>query len=115
MVRMDNVSETVKNWPKLINVKQYAVWKEEFEVFVKSEDTRMWSCMIDGYVAPTRRVEGRVKVISYEKMDESEKLVVDAEKKALAAIKMSLPEGIKHTFKKFGTSRELWETLEKHY
>ncbi|MFS7895945.1 hypothetical protein Hanom_Chr03g00196511 [Helianthus anomalus] len=55
--------------------------------------------MIDGYVAPIRRVEGRVKVISDEKMDESEKHMVDTEKKSLAVIKMSLPEGIKHAFK----------------
>ncbi|KAJ0521740.1 hypothetical protein HanIR_Chr10g0474531 [Helianthus annuus] len=75
----------------------------------------MWYCMIDGYVAPTRHVEGRVKVISYEKMDDSEKLMVNAEKKALAVIKMSRPEGIKHIFNKYGTSYELWEALEKRY
>ncbi|XP_035843953.1 uncharacterized protein LOC110931403 [Helianthus annuus] len=115
MVKMDNVSKTVKNWPKLINVKEYVDWKDKFEVVVKSEDARMWTCMIDGYVAPTRCIEGRVKVISYEMMDESEKLMVDAEKRALAVIKKSLPEGIKHAFKINGTSREVWEALEKRY
>ncbi|KAM0056936.1 putative transcription factor interactor and regulator CCHC(Zn) family [Helianthus debilis subsp. tardiflorus] len=115
MAKKDNGREVAINWPKLVNVKEYADWKEQFEAFVKSEDTRMWSCMIDGYVAPTRRVQGRVKVISYEKMDESEKQLVDAEKKAFAVIKMSLPEGVKHTFKTYGTSRELWEALEKRY
>ncbi|KAJ0433283.1 putative transcription factor interactor and regulator CCHC(Zn) family [Helianthus annuus] len=115
MAKMNNGSEVVKNWPKLKNVNEYADWKEQFEAFVKSEDTRMWSCMIDGYVAPTRRVEGRVKVISYEKMDESERQVVDAEKRALAVIKKSLPEGIKHTCKNYENSRELWEALEKRY
>ena len=47
MAKMDKVRETVKNWPKLKNVKEYADWKEKFEAFVKSEDTRMWNCMID--------------------------------------------------------------------
>ena len=72
MVKVDNVEK----WPNLTNVNEYAVWKEEFELAVKSEDTRMWYCIIDGYMAPTRRVEGRTKVISYDKMDESEKLMV---------------------------------------
>ncbi|XP_035832784.1 extensin-like [Helianthus annuus] len=72
MIKVDNVEK----WPKLTNVNDYAVWKEEFELVVKSEDTRMWYCIIDGYIAPTRRVEGRTKVISYDKMDESEKLMV---------------------------------------
>ncbi|KAJ0794597.1 putative transcription factor interactor and regulator CCHC(Zn) family [Helianthus annuus] len=111
MIKVDNVEK----WPKLTNVNEYAVWKEEFELVVKSEDTRMWYCIIDGYIAPTRRVEGRIKVISYDKMDESEKLMVDAEKKALAVIKMSLPEGIKHTIKHYGTSYDLWEALRKRY
>ncbi|KAJ0480361.1 putative transcription factor interactor and regulator CCHC(Zn) family [Helianthus annuus] len=111
MIKVDNVEK----WPKLTNVNEYAVWKEEFELVVKSEDTRMWYCIIDGYMAPTRRVEGRTKVISYDKMDESEKLMVDAEKKALAVIKMSLPEGIKHTIKHYGTSYDLWEALRKRY
>ncbi|KAJ0435677.1 hypothetical protein HanIR_Chr17g0895901 [Helianthus annuus] len=114
MARMDNVSETVKYWPKLINIKQYVVWKE-FETFVQSEDARIWSCMIDGYIAPTYEVDGRFKVTSYKKMQEYEKRMYDAEKKALAAIKMSLPLGIKHTFNRYGSSRELWKALEKRY
>ncbi|MFS8002388.1 hypothetical protein Hanom_Chr13g01201521 [Helianthus anomalus] len=97
MARMDNVSETVNKWPKLINIKQYVVWKE-FETSVRSEDARMWSCMIDGYIAPIYEVDERFRVTPYEKMQESEKGMYDAEKKALVAIKTSLPFGIKHTF-----------------
>ncbi|KAJ0612233.1 hypothetical protein HanHA300_Chr01g0025261 [Helianthus annuus] len=48
-------------------------------------------------------------------MDESERQVVDAEKKALAAIKMSLPDGIKHTFTKYTNSKDMWDALEKRY
>ncbi|MFS7975214.1 hypothetical protein Hanom_Chr10g00877781 [Helianthus anomalus] len=97
MAKMDNVSEIVKNRPKLIKVKGYVVWKKKFEAFVQSEDSRMWSCMIDGYIAPTYEVVGGFRVTSYEKMQESEKRLYDAEKKALAAIKLSFPFGIKHT------------------
>ncbi|MFS7922931.1 putative transcription factor interactor and regulator CCHC(Zn) family [Helianthus anomalus] len=103
------------NAPKLIKVENYLTWRDSFKSFIKSQDARMWICIEDGYIAATRRVDGRVKVISYEMMDESEKLMVNAEKKALAVIKMSLPEGIKHTIKHCGTSYELWEALEKRY
>ncbi|KAJ0856041.1 hypothetical protein HanRHA438_Chr14g0679931 [Helianthus annuus] len=103
------------NAPKMMKVENYLTWKNSFISFIKSQDERMWTCIINGYVAPTRHVEGRVKVISYDKMDESEKLMVNAEKKALAVIKMSLPEGIKHTIKHCGTSYELWKALEKRY
>ncbi|KAJ0438424.1 hypothetical protein HanHA300_Chr16g0613881 [Helianthus annuus] len=103
------------NAPKMMKVENYLTWKNSFKSFIKSQDARMWTCMIDGYVAPTRHVERRVKVISYDKMDESEKLMVNAEKKSLAVIKMSLPEGIKHTIKHCGTSYELWKALEKRY
>ncbi|MFS7933078.1 hypothetical protein Hanom_Chr04g00375541 [Helianthus anomalus] len=87
------------NAPKLMKVENYLTWKDSFKSFIKSQDARMWICIEDGYIAATRRVDGRVKVIPYEMMDESEKLMVNAEKKALAVIKMSLPEGIKHTIK----------------
>ncbi|MFS7956703.1 putative RNA-directed DNA polymerase [Helianthus anomalus] len=103
------------NAPKLMKVENYLTWKDIFKSFIKSQDARMWICIEDGYIAATRRVDGRVKVIPYEMMDESEKLMVNAEKKALAVIKMSLPEGIKHTIKHCGTSYELWEALEKRY
>ncbi|MFS8007398.1 hypothetical protein Hanom_Chr14g01260541 [Helianthus anomalus] len=75
----------------------------------------MWSCMIDGYIASTYEVNGRFKVTPYEKMQESEKRIYDAEKKALTTIKMSLPLGIIHTYNRYGSSRELWEALEKCY
>ncbi|MFS7939510.1 hypothetical protein Hanom_Chr05g00455381 [Helianthus anomalus] len=58
----------------------------------------MWSCMIDGYTAPTRQVDGRILVISYEKMDEYGKQIVDAEKRALAMIKKSLPMEISYNY-----------------
>ncbi|MFS7888202.1 hypothetical protein Hanom_Chr00s000001g01592181 [Helianthus anomalus] len=48
MVIIYKVSGTVNKPPQLIKVSQYVVWKEEFEAFVQSEDSRMWSCMIDG-------------------------------------------------------------------
>ncbi|MFS7912276.1 hypothetical protein Hanom_Chr02g00128141 [Helianthus anomalus] len=115
MAKKDKASETIKNWPKLINVKDYADWKKKFVACVQSEDSRMWSCMIDAYITPTYEVDGRIRVTSYERMQESEKQMFDAEKKVLTAIKMSLPFGIKHSFNRYGTSRELWEALEKCY
>ncbi|KAJ0723344.1 hypothetical protein HanOQP8_Chr08g0297061 [Helianthus annuus] len=43
------------------------------------------------------------------------KKMYEAEKRALAAIKMSLPDSIKHTFKKYTNSKDMWDALEKRY
>ncbi|MFS8034119.1 hypothetical protein Hanom_Chr17g01577481 [Helianthus anomalus] len=72
----------------------------------------MWNCFINGYIAFTREVDGRILVHLYEKMEESDKLMYDVEKKALAAIKTSMPFEIKRIFNNCWTSRELWEALE---
>ncbi|MFS8007192.1 hypothetical protein Hanom_Chr14g01258061 [Helianthus anomalus] len=96
MGKMEHKKATANDPPHLKQVSQYDDRKEKFKVFVQSEDSRMWSCMIDGYSAPTPRVDGRVIVISNEKMTDSAKCMYDAEKKALAATKMSLPSEIKH-------------------
>ena len=39
----------------------------------------------------------------------------EAENKARAAITMSLPQEILHTFKRYRTSKELWEALERRF
>ena len=48
-------------------------------------------------------------------MNENEKKMYEAEKRALAAIKMSLPDGIKHTFRNYQTAKGMWDALEKRY
>ncbi|MFS7983541.1 hypothetical protein Hanom_Chr11g00975681 [Helianthus anomalus] len=48
-------------------------------------------------------------------MDESEKGMVNAEKRALAAIKTSLPDSIKHTFTKYTNSKDMWDALHRRY
>ena len=79
MAKMDKLSGIASNWPILRKVEQFADWKEKFEAVVKSEDVYVWSCMIDGYIVPTRQIDGRTIVIRYEEMDESEKQVFNAE------------------------------------
>ncbi|KAF5796619.1 hypothetical protein HanRHA438_Chr08g0365841 [Helianthus annuus] len=106
MCKMEH-KDVTNDPPPLKQVLQYADWKEKFEVFIQSEDSRMWSYMIDGYIAPTRHVDERAIVISNEKMTDSEKRMYDVEKKALAAKKMSLPFEIKHICNRFRSSREL--------
>ncbi|KAJ0507000.1 putative transcription factor interactor and regulator CCHC(Zn) family [Helianthus annuus] len=48
-------------------------------------------------------------------MQDNDKKMYEAEKRALAAIKMSLPDSIKHTFKKYTNSKDMWDALEKRY
>ncbi|MFS7985377.1 hypothetical protein Hanom_Chr11g00997701 [Helianthus anomalus] len=59
---MKHKDATVIVLPQLMQVSQYEDWKEKFEVFVKSEDTRMWRCIMDGYIPPTHEVDGRIKM-----------------------------------------------------
>ncbi|KAJ0796097.1 hypothetical protein HanPI659440_Chr04g0158231 [Helianthus annuus] len=75
----------------------------------------MWICIQDGYVNPTHDFEGRQRVTTYVNMKDAEKQMYEAEKRALVAIKISLPDGIKHTFKRYTTSKEMWDALEKRY
>ncbi|KAJ0614335.1 hypothetical protein HanIR_Chr02g0061301 [Helianthus annuus] len=48
-------------------------------------------------------------------MQEDDKKMYEAEKRALAAIKTSLPDSIKHTFKRYTNSKDMWDALEKRY
>ncbi|KAI3762519.1 hypothetical protein L1987_52949 [Smallanthus sonchifolius] len=46
-------------------------------------------------------------------LNDDEKKLYDREKKSVTALPMCLPLDIYHTFKKFKTTRELWEGLAK--
>ncbi|MFS7911390.1 hypothetical protein Hanom_Chr02g00117531 [Helianthus anomalus] len=71
MVKMDHKDVTVKDPPQQVEASQYAEWKKKFVSFIQIEDSRMYTCIIDGYIAPTHETDGRMIVISYEKMNES--------------------------------------------
>ena len=101
--------------PKLTKVADYFWWKERFENFARFDDVKMWICIDKGYVPPTHEFEGRARVTSYSAMKEEDKRMYEAENKALSAITMCLPKDILHTFKKYRTSKELWEALENIY
>ena len=101
--------------PQLINISQYAAWKEQFEVYVKHQDACMWRCIVDGYFPAIREIEGRKIVISFDKMNEFEKQMYNADKQASTVIRKSLPIEIKHSFHRYGSSSELWEALKKRY
>ncbi|KAI3503879.1 hypothetical protein L1887_32343 [Cichorium endivia] len=112
---MEHEVGTTNKPPKMMKAENYLTWKDRFQSFIEYQDARMWICIQDGYVNPTHDFEGRQRITPYVKMQENDKKMFEAEKKALAAIKMSLPDGIKHTFKKFTTSKEMWDALERRY
>ena len=70
---------------------------------------------MDGYFPAIREIEGRNIVISYDKLNESEKQMYNADKQAATVIRKSLPMEIKHSFRRYGSSSELWEALKKRY
>ena len=112
---MEHEVGTTNKPPKMMKVENYLTWKDRFQSFIEYQDAKMWICIQDGYALPTHDFEGKQRVPSYSQMTDNEKKMYDAEKKALAAIKMALPLGIKHTFKSYSTSKEMWKALEKRY
>ena len=52
---------------------------------------------------------------SYSQMKEEDEKIYEAENRAMSSIKMSLPQEILHTFRRYTSSKELWEALEKRY
>ncbi|KAM0052178.1 putative transcription factor interactor and regulator CCHC(Zn) family [Helianthus debilis subsp. tardiflorus] len=115
LLRMEHDVGTTNKPPKMMRVENYLTWKDRFQSFIEYQDTRMWICIADGYTNPTHDFEGRPRVTAYVNMQENDKKMYEAEKRALAAIKMSLPDSIKHTFKKYTTSKEMRDALEKRY
>ena len=115
LIRMEHEVGTTNKPPKMMKVDNYVTWKDRFQSFDEYQDTRMWMFIEDRYVNPTHEFEGRHRVTTFANMDAEQKKMYEAEKRALAAIKMSLPDGIKHTFKRYSTSKEMWDALEKRY
>ncbi|KAJ0683464.1 hypothetical protein HanPI659440_Chr16g0658571 [Helianthus annuus] len=115
LLRMEHEVGTTNKPPKMMKVENYLTWKDRFQSFIEYQDTRMWICIEDGYTNPTHDFEGRPRRTAYVNMQEADKKMYGAEKRALAAIKMSLPDSIKHTFKKYINSKDIWDALEKRY
>ena len=53
--------------------------------------------------------------VTFEDMTEEEKLMFEAENKALAAITMSLPQELSQNSRRYTEARELWAALERRY
>ncbi|KAM0050154.1 hypothetical protein Hdeb2414_s0008g00294311 [Helianthus debilis subsp. tardiflorus] len=115
LLKMEHEVGTTNKPPKMMKVENYLTWKDRFQSFVEYQDTRMWICIEDGYINPVHDFEGRPRLAAYVNMQEADKKMYEAKKRALAAIKMSLPDSIKHTFKKYTTSKDMWDALEKRY
>ncbi|KAI3732728.1 hypothetical protein L1987_63935 [Smallanthus sonchifolius] len=114
LLNHDNEIGTPTKPPRLMNLKDYSNWKSRFENYVNINDTSLWIPINEGYEHPVYRhmgVSDTPKPILAHNDDENK--LYDREKKALAALSMCLPLVIYHTFKKFKTSRELWEGLAK--
>ncbi|KAI3687171.1 hypothetical protein L1987_80864 [Smallanthus sonchifolius] len=114
LLNIDNEIGTPTKPPRLMNLKDYSNWKSRFENYVNINDTSLWIPISEGYehhVHLHMGVSNTPKPISA--LNDDEKKLHDREKKALTALSMCLPPDIYHTFKKFKTSRELWEGLAK--
>ena len=115
LVEMDHEVGKSNSPPKMTAIEHYYWWNDRFEEWMRFNNLGTWLCIENGYVAPTREVDGVRRVPLFEKMEEEGKLMYEAENKARAAITMSLPQDILHTFKRYRTSKELWEALERRF
>ncbi|KAI3825213.1 hypothetical protein L1987_06691 [Smallanthus sonchifolius] len=113
ILNYDNEIGTPTKPPRLMNLEVYSNWKSRFKNYVNINDTSVWIPIAEGYTHPTYTQMGisdTAKLVST--LTVEEKTVYDREKKALAALSMCLPLDIYHTFKKYKTSRDLWEVDE---
>ena len=102
LVEMDHDVVKSNSLHKMIAVENYHWWKDRFEEWMRFNGLRMWICISDGYMHPIKEGEGVSgrRILSYSEMDEEQKLMYEAENKARAAITMSLPQEILHTFRR---------------
>ena len=82
LVEMDHEVGKSSSPPKMIAIEHYYWWKDRFEEWMRFNNLRTWLCIENGYVAPTREIDGVRRVPPFEKMEEEEKLMYEAENKA---------------------------------
>ena len=79
LILMDHETGKGNSPPKLMIIDQYFSWNGRFESFMQFTDIRMWTCMTEGYKAPTYEDSGVTKVYAYQDMTESDKKLYEAE------------------------------------
>ena len=67
LILMDHETGKGNSPPKLMIIDQYFSWKGRFESFMQFTDIRMWTCMTEGYSAPTYE-DSVNKVYAYQDM-----------------------------------------------
>ena len=115
LIEMDHEIGKSSSPPKLLKIEDYFWWKERFKTYARFHDIKMWICIKDGYIPPHQDIDGKQKVLSHSQMSENEKKIYEAENRALSCIKMSLPQEILHTFRRYMCSKDLWDALERRY
>ena len=117
LVEMDHEVGKSNSPPKMMSIDNYFWWKGRFEEWARFYGYRMWLCIEQGYFPPSRDVKGGQgkRMSSFKEMSEEEKRMLEAENKACAAITMSLPQKILHTFSKNKPAKELWDLLTQRF
>ena len=100
--------------PKLFRMENYWMWKRRFEDYIRLNDIDMWVMITQGFDWPTFEKNGIIGTYTYTDMPDNEKKKYVVEGKALSTLTMALPQESVHLFKKYTTSKELWDALEKY-
>jgi hypothetical protein len=101
--------------PKLFRLDHYWMWKIRFQDYLKRLDMELWYTMTEGCVWPeTTNAQGESVRYKYADMPEVEKKKFGIESKALTIINQALPQECLHLFRKYTTSKSLWDALESY-
>ncbi len=65
LVEMDHEVGKSNSPPKMISVNNYYWWKDRFERWAKFYNLKIWICIRDGYITPSRRVDDRYVSVPY--------------------------------------------------
>ena len=100
--------------PKLFRMENYWMWKIRFVDYIRLTDMDMWLVITQGFDWPSYEKNGVIGRYTYADMPIEERKRYAIEGKALSTLTMALPQDSVHLFKKYTTSKDLWDALERY-
>ena len=90
------------------------MWKRRFEDYIRLTDMEMLLVITQGFDWPSYEKNGVIGRYTYADMPIEERKRYAIEGKALSTLTMALPQDSVHLFKKYTTSKDLWDALERY-
>ena len=110
MIINDNELGSANKVPRLLDLADYAHWKDRFETHINGTDTNLWAKIEREYERPL--LSGTGGVIPVDGMNVDQRKEYDNEKKAYWMLSQAIPRDIFHQFIGHNTSYSLWKALK---